>query len=660
MDNIYKYIIAKTRRYGLVLFVPILILFLHGFTQADEVTLEWNQITPFAVFHNDLSSTTITIEVKCSGSGVNIFANYFKNWLYGDYEAGIETLQLYDDGINADKIAGDGIYTGEFIFQGPTPTLRLYGGQLDYLRIWLSGQDDSGDPIYFSENQDLELGLINAQNTIIPTLFTDKILFSASAVNIVDDTYYDDLSKQRILQTFYSEFHDDFDGVAIFNAGRSTDIGIPSALPIQNNVTGIGRPISDSSEFYGSQGNLKIFVNMNNNINGSEFLHEFGHLFGVYLNDPTLNLTSSGGRGIHWGTSDIIGQMKGGYYLSRNPDSTFLVTNASVTGIDPGTSDLFHNSFCDLELYLMGLLSAEDISPHYFYKYENTPTFGSTIPESDVNLVTIDDIQQTYGQRSPDSTVSQTDFSFAFIIMSDRLIDTAELTYINTLAKYYASDLPGGNRVEGGLFKIPDPPSFAAATNYIGSLNTSLVSSLINSEDQNGNLSRTAIKGTVTYKGTPVTAMVLANGKYMFTGGGEGHFDLTEVPFDATGKITLYVFCSGLAPYKMFSYTGVDNLEIEIMNDEDGKQLIVTINSISESSIRPGWYDISGTIENESGIPLVAMVLANGQHMFTNNPVGEFNLTVPLDSNDEVTFYGFCSGFSPYKVIGSIDILAQL
>ena len=181
-----------------------------------------------------------------------------------------------------------------------------------------------------------------------------------------------------------------------------------------------------------------------------------------------------------------------------------------------------------------------------------------------------------------------------------------------------------------------------------------------NPESNGNNQSRTTVAGTVTYNGTPVTAMVLANGKYMFTGGGEGRFDLTDVPYDANEEITFYAFCSGLAPYKTILTEGAYNLEIEMLKDQGGKQLIVTIDGISESPVKPGWYDISGTIENESGTALIAMVLANGQYMFTNNPVGEFHLTVPLDSNDKITFYGFCSGFSPYKIIGGIDVLSQL
>ncbi len=181
----------------------------------------------------------------------------------------------------------------------------------------------------------------------------------------------------------------------------------------------------------------------------------------------------------------------------------------------------------------------------------------------------------------------------------------------------------------------------------------------INSGSRDDKLSKTGVKGTVTYNGTPITAMVLANGRYTFSGGIVGRFNLTDVPLDANGNITVYAFCSGLATYKTFLSAGAYNLEIEMWKDEVGKQLIVTFDSISESSIKPGWYDISGTIENESGTSLVSMTLANGQHTFTNNPTGEFFLTVPLDGNDRITFYGFCSGFSPYKVIGGIDFFDQ-
>jgi hypothetical protein len=58
------------------------------------------------------------------------------------------------------------------------------------------------------------------------------------------------------------------------------------------------------------------------------------------------------------------------------------------------------------------------------------------------------------------------------------------------------------------------------------------------------------ITGNVNYEGTPLCAMVLANGQYMFScGDNSGVYDLTA-PLDSNGQITLYVFAAGFQPYK--------------------------------------------------------------------------------------------------------------
>ena len=56
-----------------------------------------------------------------------------------------------------------------------------------------------------------------------------------------------------------------------------------------------------------------------------------------------------------------------------------------------------------------------------------------------------------------------------------------------------------------------------------------------------------------------------------------------------------------------------------------------------------------GSIYNNQGIPLCALVLANGQFMFSCNPTGQWSLTVPLDANGQVTLFGFADGEFPYK-----------
>ncbi len=155
------------------------------------------------------------------------------------------------------------------------------------------------------------------------------------------------------------------------------------------------------------------------------------------------------------------------------------------------------------------------------------------------------------------------------------------------------------------------------------------------------------INGTVTYDGTPVCAMVLANGQYMFTCSGDGSFNL-NVPLDPNGQITVFSFCSGLAPYKQIinPADGTD-MQINLASGEGGTGMDVsyTVQTISSSRVR-----LSGTI-TYNGSPVCAMALANGQYMFTCSGDGSFSLDVPLDTNGEITLFGFCSGLPPYKYI---------
>ncbi|MBN1832245.1 MAG: S8 family serine peptidase [Deltaproteobacteria bacterium] len=162
------------------------------------------------------------------------------------------------------------------------------------------------------------------------------------------------------------------------------------------------------------------------------------------------------------------------------------------------------------------------------------------------------------------------------------------------------------------------------------------------------------INGTVTYNGTPVCAMVLANGKHVFTCSGDGSFNL-GVPLDSKGQILVYTFCSGLAPWKQMIYPhdGV-NMRIDLRNDygSPGMDVGWTIHPIDAK-----WVTLSGTVTYHD-TPVCAMVLANGQHMFSckDNP-GIFTLEVPLNADDEITLFTFASGFQPFKtILGPSDV----
>jgi hypothetical protein len=158
--------------------------------------------------------------------------------------------------------------------------------------------------------------------------------------------------------------------------------------------------------------------------------------------------------------------------------------------------------------------------------------------------------------------------------------------------------------------------------------------------------------GSIHFETTPLCALVLANGQYMFTCGDSlGLYDLT-VPLDENGEITLYGFCSGFFPFKTV-LTPEEALDYEIQMTRasaDSRQIEITLQT-ETGTINSDWVRIRGTV-TYNGEDLCAMVLANGQNMFScGNNLGTFDLEVPLDSNGEITLYVFCSGMAPYKEV---------
>jgi len=159
------------------------------------------------------------------------------------------------------------------------------------------------------------------------------------------------------------------------------------------------------------------------------------------------------------------------------------------------------------------------------------------------------------------------------------------------------------------------------------------------------------INGNVSYNGTPVCAMVLANGQYMFTCSGDGSFNL-DVPLDVNGQITVFTFCSGLAPFQQVIYPSEGHgMQIEMAAGEGGSGMDVTS---TLTAISTTWVRLEGTV-SYNGMPVCAMVLANGQYMFTCSGDGSYSLDVPLDEVGSITLFGFCSGLPPYKYVFTTD-----
>ena len=75
----------------------------------------------------------------------------------------------------------------------------------------------------------------------------------------------------------------------------------------------------------------------------------------------------------------------------------------------------------------------------------------------------------------------------------------------------------------------------------------------------------------------------------------------------------------------------------------------IAIMFVFTSAIAASWTTIDGRVLTQTDTHVCAMVLANGQHMFSCGGSGSYKLDVPLDSNGFITLQVFASGFAPFK-----------
>ncbi|MCP4353684.1 MAG: choice-of-anchor D domain-containing protein [Desulfobacterales bacterium] len=159
---------------------------------------------------------------------------------------------------------------------------------------------------------------------------------------------------------------------------------------------------------------------------------------------------------------------------------------------------------------------------------------------------------------------------------------------------------------------------------------------------------RVIISGSITYNGTPLCAMVLANGQYMFTCGENlGKYELT-VPLNDEGMISVLGFVDGFAPFgeEMTPQQATD-YDISILPASDSNPVMEVTVGHGISSV-PSLKKISGQVLY-NGKPLCAMVLANGSHVFSCGGSGEFELEVPLNTEGKIALLVFVDGFKPYS-----------
>lgn len=158
---------------------------------------------------------------------------------------------------------------------------------------------------------------------------------------------------------------------------------------------------------------------------------------------------------------------------------------------------------------------------------------------------------------------------------------------------------------------------------------------------------RVSVSGNVLFGSVPLCALVLINGESQFSCDGSGRYDL-NVPLDGNGQVKIQSFADGFAPVsQVLTPSGDTEYQINMFRDENGRLFSVRTELLAAAT--EGHAIISGEVDS-AGEPVCALVLANGQSMFScGSNHGNFSLEVPLDASANVTLQIFAAGFQPYK-----------
>jgi C1A family cysteine protease len=156
------------------------------------------------------------------------------------------------------------------------------------------------------------------------------------------------------------------------------------------------------------------------------------------------------------------------------------------------------------------------------------------------------------------------------------------------------------------------------------------------------------LSGTIkTVGGTDICSMVLASGKYTFSCNPAGVFSLTDLPRENDGTVKSQMYADGFLP------------EITIVTESGSEAFVMTrsgtcpsYNIPYEPAFVPGSagkrINITGKVVlQNSETPICAMVLANGQYMFSCDGTGRYALNIPLDSNGQFKLQVYADGFAP-------------
>jgi uncharacterized protein (TIGR03437 family) len=362
-------------------------------------------------------------------------------------------------------------------------------------------------------------------------------------------------------QQFYQTHEDAYDYLVLYNnlgvSASETGGVLAYESTVRSSVAGLGLEQFDQGAEYGSASRLQSIMNMgplnqwdtnplgpvpgrNGDTPLSILAHEAGHLFLAFA-------SVTGGAGS--AAQPMLGFAGSHWSFLFNSEASFL-EGEKITDLGAGISPRFVTGdivahYAPFDQYLMGFRAAADVVETLFVVNNPSPSYAPTLHpaslasfDGDRQDIPVDQVVQTVGRRTPDSTVAQRRFRFAFVLIvaqggTPSAADLAQIdTYRQQFEQYYATAADGAATADTSLKRSLKFSLFPAAGVVVGQSGTATLNVqtapaadlIIQLQAPNGNA---AFPASVTI---PAGAASVA---FSFSGVSTGVEDLTAVPRDA-------------------------------------------------------------------------------------------------------------------------------
>ncbi|HEX8152690.1 MAG TPA: hypothetical protein VF698_06170, partial [Thermoanaerobaculia bacterium] len=295
---------------------------------------------------------------------------------------------------------------------------------------------------------------------------TGRQRVTSRVVNIAVGAYSKLPPANNVTNRFYFHFGGDFyDFLNVVHSAPSFPVNRHHENA-RSDVQGIGIPVVNVTESYGSAGKL-LGVNVFPLVtlfDGGETaaVHELGHQWINHLKGVAgsphwpLSTMARGVMGFSLGDSLQGGTFPWSFVQTA---TGWKFKGAAATG-----------EFSDLDLYVMGMLPPEQVGTNLVLAVQNQtpcndcPIAGAVVP------LTVADVIKANGPRIPAAAAAQKSFRVGTVVLSADPLSDEELWVLDYFAARGAASAP----VTTGPFKAMSKP-FAVATKGLGKLNMALV-----------------------------------------------------------------------------------------------------------------------------------------------------------------------------------------